>query len=101
MPTDIRPLRPSYRIHKVAKPHPSGLCQRCIEVGYNCRGYVPPENSEVDIPDDQSVISESSTISTIAEDQQLSDGDLTPVASDDEEGTDRFLESKMGELNIK
>lgn len=101
MPTDIRPLRPSYRIHDVNKPHQSDLCQVCIELGYNCRGYIPPENSEADIPDDQSVISEASTISTIAEDQQLSDGDLTPVASDDEEGTDRFLSSKIGKLTIK
>ena len=98
MPHDIQPLRPSYGTHKVTKPHQSDLCQKCIELGYNCRGYVPPANSEVDIPDDQSVISESSTISTIGEDQQLSDGDLTPVASDDE---DRLLESKMSELNIK
>ena len=101
MPKNIQPLKRSGGDF-LSTPHPTELCQRCMELGYNCRQYTPPivsswtgSGSGVDFPDDQSIISESSTISSSwAEEQQLSDGDLTPVASDEEE-TDRFLESKM------
>lgn len=103
MPIDIRPLKP-HKVHVDPKPHLTDLCQRCIELGQNCRDYVPPPNAVselVDIPDDQSIISEASTASTSSfqEDQQLSEDDLTPVVSDEEE-TDRFLELKMKQLKI-
>lgn len=104
MPSDIRPLRRGNRFDGVSKPHETALCQKCKELGYDCRNYVPPQNNTselVEIPDDQSIISEASTASTASfqEYQKLSDEDLTPVASDEEE-TDTFLESKMKSLNI-
>ena len=104
MPSDIRPLRPSGRFTDVQKPHESDLCQKCIELGHNCRNYVPPKDDPdtVDFPDDQSIISEASTASSssFAEDQQLSDQDLTPVCSDEEEA-DRFLEDKLKSMHLK
>lgn len=62
---------------------------------------VPPDEV-ADIPDDQSIISEASTASSSswAEDQQLSDGDVTPVASDDEEGVEQFLKAKMKAMDL-
>ena len=105
MPKNIQPLKRSGGGF-LSTPHPTELCQRCKELGYNCRQYTPSIVSSwtgggVDFPDDQSIISESSTISSSswAEEQQLSDGDLTPVASD-EEDTDRFLESKMKSMTL-
>lgn len=97
MPTGIRPLRPG-RSFLAQKPHESELCQKCIELGYSCREYTPTAES-VDFPDDQSVISEASTASasSLLEDQDLSDGELTPVGSDTEE---ELLEAKMKKLNL-
>ena len=101
MPENIRPLRPG-RGGIIQKPHEQSLCQRCIELGYNCRNYVAPATELADIPDDQSIISEASTASSssFAEDQQLSDGDHTPVASEDEEQVDDFLEARMRDMNL-
>ena len=100
MPEGIRPLRPGRARLTVQKPHESSLCQQCIELGYNCRGFIPPD-VVVDIPDDRSIISEASTASSSswAEEQQLSDENLTPVASDEEE-LESFLDSKMKALDI-
>ena len=95
-------MRPGRGV-KIQKPHEQSLCQKCIELGRNCRDYNPDPATELaDIPDDQSIISEASTASSssFAEDQQLSDGDLTPVASEDEEQVDDFLEAKMRDMNI-
>jgi hypothetical protein len=59
---------------------------------------VPPPGAEEDI-DDQSVFSEASTETSLstAGDQDLSDGDLTPVGSDNED----FLDSAMQNLRIR
>ena len=95
----LQPLKPGRRFSE-PKPHVSELCQKCIELGHNCKNYVPPQTDEsIDIPDDQSIISEASTASSssFTEDQQLSDGDLTPVGSDDEAV---FLESNLKSLKI-
>ncbi len=99
MPKDIRPLRPS-RNFTVQKPHETDLCQRCIELGRNCREYVPTAEDAADIPDDQSIISEASTSSSSswAEEQELTDDERTPVGS---EGEDNFLDSKMKSLKLK
>lgn len=99
MPKDIRPLRPSGRIN-VQKPHETSLCQQCIELGHNCREYVPAAGDTADIPDDQSIISEASTSSSSswAEEQELSDA--TPVASEDEKDVGDFLDSKMENLKL-
>lgn len=99
MPSEIRPLRPGNRFSSTPKPHETTLCEKCIELGYDCRNYAPPQNVLVeDIPDDQSIISEASTASTSSflDDQQLSDGDITPVGSDNED----FIEKKMKDMNI-
>lgn len=97
---DLRPLKPSGRHSNEPKPHISELCQKCIELGpgRNCKDYVPPSTDEsIDIPDDQSIISEASTASSsLINDQQLSDEDSTPVGSDD----DDYLESKLKSLKI-
>jgi hypothetical protein len=95
MPDDLQPLQPgNSRQYEDRRPHETDLCQRCLQLGYNCQNYVPPPWAEEDT-DDQSVISDSSTISTVV-DQDLGDGGLTPVASDDEE----FLESAMQNLRV-
>ena len=82
------------------KPHETELCQKCIELGHNCREYVPPAGDIADFPDDQSIISEASTSSSLswAEEQELSDN--TPVASEDEDEVDDFLDSKMKDLKL-
>ena len=103
MPRDLRPLRPSKHF-TTQKPHDTERCQKCIELGHNCRDYVPPAgDAAVDIPDDQSIISEASTASSSswADEQQLSDEDHTPVASEGEEDIDKFLDSQMKSLNLK
>ena len=139
MPTNIQPLKhgnPS----STQIPHQTSLCQKCIELGYNCRDYSPPPIAFIeDIPDDQSIISDTSTASTFSslndqqdchhyvpppnvlvqdipddqasiisevssasttssflDDQQLSDGDITPVGSDNED----FIVKKMKQMNL-
>lgn len=101
MPEDVRPLHPGGGSNAKA-PHVQSLCQKCIELGHNCRDYVPSPNEVVDIPDDLSVYSEASTTSSSSwsEDQRLSDGERTPVASGDEEQVDDFLEAKMKAMDI-
>lgn len=101
MPTHIRPLKPGRRHNDVPKPHPAELCQKCIELGSNCQEYRPPPGETVDIPDDQSIISVASTASSssFVDDQHLSDEDITPQASD-EEDIDSFLQSKMKSMDI-
>jgi len=78
LPVSLRPLRPRFRREEDRKPHLEDLCQKCQELGYNCRGYA-------DEPDDVSVISESSSVSdSSVSEQDLDEEDLTPVPSDSE-----------------
>lgn len=102
MPKDLRPLKPS-RFSAVQKPHETTLCQQCIELGRNCREYVPPAGDVADFPDDQSIISEASTSSSSSwsDEQQLSDDEHTPVASEGEEEIEDFLDTKMKNLKLK
>ena len=45
-PKSLRPLKPqSHDDDKNRKPHQQDLCQKCQELGYNCRNYVPPPSS--------------------------------------------------------
>ena len=103
MPEDIRPLRYNGGNNSQG-PHESSLCQLCLKLGYNCRNYIAPaeDPEEEDDDDDVSVISEASTTSSSSfpDDQQLSDQDNTPVASDDEEYLEEFLEAKMKDMNL-
>ena len=42
-PKSLRPLKPQpYDDDKNRKPHQQDLCQKCQELGYNCRNYIPP-----------------------------------------------------------
>ena len=79
LPTTLRPLLHRYH-NKDRKPHVQELCEKCQELGYNCRDYTPVEE-----PDDVSVFSESSSVteSSVSE-RDLDEEDLTPVPSDSE-----------------
>ncbi len=103
-PAKIQPLRRGGGPTR-NKPHESALCQKCIELGSNCREYIPPPSAsgDMDFPDDVSIMSEASTISNsswAADDQQLSDGEVTPVASDNEDETEHILLDKMKNLSL-
>lgn len=71
LPRTLRPLRPPRFPHDgINKPHPEELCERCKELGYNCRNT--PSHY-----DEESVISTSDSSVT-------SEGprdDTTPVPS--------------------
>ena len=76
LPRSLRPLRrPRFPLDGVQRPHMEELCERCKELGYNCRN-APTLN------DEESVIStsDSSVVSQGAPD------DTTPVPS--EHGSD-------------
>ena len=59
MPSDVRPLKPS---RAVQNPHDTERCQKCMELGYDCRNqpsepyYILDDNST----DSGSVFSDSS-----------------------------------------
>lgn len=84
-PHELRPLRRNPR-QQVGKPHESELCERCQELGYNCRGQVSEDAS-----DDVSVVSTDST-STDAASIGDFDEEGTPVPSDTEDALDDMLE---------
>ncbi len=100
LPQSLRPL-----LHQVPdephKPHLQHRCQMCKELGRNCRDVSAVRSEEV--ADDESVFSEYSTTSdssaASAPTLQDVDGDVTPVASD-EETTDELLETGLGKLKI-
>ncbi len=101
LPQSLRPL-----LHQEPdephKPHLRHRCQMCKELGRNCRDVSAVRSEEV--ADDESVFSEYSTTSdsSVASAPALQDvdGDVTPVASD-EETTDELLETGLGRLKIK
>ena len=77
LPIHLRPLRPPrYPADGIQRPHRKDLCERCKELGYNCRNASTNN-------DDESVISTSD--SSIASGGPPSD-DTTPVPS--EHGSD-------------
>ena len=107
-PARIRPLLHSGNDHN-RKQHLTEHCQKCKQLGSNCRNYVPcPEPDDDDDDgededfddDDVSVISESdaSSISGLRDDD-LDGRSRTPVPSD-VEATEEFLSSKLGNLGI-
>ena len=100
-PTYIRPLLHGGS-HYSMKQHLTEYCQKCKELGRDCRNYTPPEDpleedddSVEDIPDDVSVRSDASV------DDELDDeGDRqTPVPSD-EDTTEDFLSQHFGNLQL-
>ena len=80
LPLSLRPLLHRFHNDEDRKPHKQELCEKCQELGYNCRQYTP-----VEVDDDVSVFSESSSVteSSVSE-QDLDEEDLTPVPSDSE-----------------
>ena len=102
MPSDVRPLKPSRAVREDQKPHDTERCQKCLELGYNCRDH--PSEPETDYLDDDStdsgsVFSEASTNSSSSF-TDWNDEDRTPVCSDEEE-TDRLLDRGMKRLQLK
>ena len=79
------------------KPHDSEACEMCRKHG-DCRTYRTTGVEEGEWDDDVSIRSDSSSISGLSEDQNLSDG--TPVNSD-EETVDDYLTSHLKQLNMK
>ena len=91
-PTDYRPLIYTGSVSQGG--HESSKCQRCIELGGDCRTYVA-SNTEDEIPDDISLISEASSISSVG-----GDDNTTPVASDSEEYADELLSKQLKDLAL-
>ena len=79
------------------KPHDSEACEMCQKHG-DCRNLRTTGIEEDEWDDNVSVRSESSSISGISDDQNLSD--RTPVNSD-EETVDDYLSSYLKQLNMK
>ena len=75
LPLTLRPLRRTAFPHAVQKPHREDLCERCKELGYNCRTAPSQQDG------DESVISTSDS-SLVSETQRGSGDDVTPVPSD-------------------
>ena len=72
LPTVLRPLRPPrFPLDGIQKPHREDLCERCKELGYNCRNTFSHY-------DEESVISTSDS-SLVSEGTR---DDTTPVPSD-------------------
>lgn len=86
-PHSIRPLLWSQG-DRPKKEHLTKYCEKCKELGRDCRHYIPPEehSDAVDIPDDVSVLSDSSS----TDDAEEYRDDLTPVPSDEETTDDRL-----------
>ena len=96
----IRPLLHSGDRNK--KEHLTQYCQKCNELGQNCRNYIPPSEpandddneEEEEEEDDVSVMSDVSDVDTNDVDEVP-----TPVPSD-EEANEEFLSSKLGNLAL-
>ena len=101
-PIHMRPLLYGGAHHPM-KPHLTDHCQKCKELGRDCRNYTPPEDpdgadddsEEGDIPDDVSVRSDAS-----ADDELDNESDRqTPVPSD-EDTTEDFLDGHLQNLQL-
>lgn len=95
-PSSLQPLRYTEGSSK-QKPHDRGACGMCQKHG-DCRNLHTTGVEQDEWDDDVSIRSESSSISGISDDQNLSDG--TPVNSD-EETVDDYLSSHLKQLNMK
>lgn len=94
-PIRIRPLLHSGDRNK--KEHLTEYCQKCKELGRNCRTYVPPSEPVDDDDEEDDDISVMSDVSDV----DINDVDdiPTPVPSD-EETNEEFLSSKLGNLAL-
>ena len=97
-PTNVRPLRYTGG-NASQKPHDSAACGMCQKVG-DCRNLKSSEVEEGDWDDSASVRSEASSVGDLSEDQNLSDGRITPVNLD-KEAIDDLLSSKLEDLRTK
>ena len=81
------------------KPHDQARCEKCKELGYNCRSYMAGGDvQEVDFEEGKSIISVASSTSTdVTEDHR---GDITPTVSDDEDQVADYLEKKLKNFHI-
>ncbi len=81
------------------KPHDQARCEKCKELGHNCRSYTASDDApEVDFEEGKSIISIASSTSTdVSEDQG---DDVTPTVSDDEEEVDEFLGDKLKNIQL-
>ena len=96
----IQPLKPGGGSGPYQKPHQQELCQKCRELGFNCKSYTPSasgDDKEVDFRDGESIISIASNTSTEVADE---DRDITPTVSDTEEQADEVLEREVKKLSI-
>ena len=88
-PCMLKPLQPRFGRDQSREPHDQERCQMCQELGYNCKGYIPPiDNNAVDDDvdevddDDLSVITGNSSVTEdliSREGSGLDDADLTPT----------------------
>ena len=97
-PTNVRPLRYTGG-NASQKPHDSAACEMCQKVG-DCRNLKSSEVEEGEWDDSTSVRSEASSVGDLSEDQNLSDGRMTPVNLD-KETIDDLLSSKLEDLRMK
>ena len=80
LPVVLRPLRPPQHFRNaIQKPHPEDKCERCKELGYNCRNALTTASAEDE--DELSVISTSDS-SVFLPSNDREGGDVTPVPSD-------------------
>ena len=94
-PCMLKPLQPRFGRDQSREPHDQERCQMCQELGYNCKGYIPPiDNNAVDDDvdevdnDDLSVITGNSSVTEdliSREGSDLDDADLTPTEDDFDE----------------
>ena len=77
LPVNLRPLRPPLHFRTIQKPHPEDKCERCKELGYNCRSAPTAASTEAE---DESVISTSDS-SVVMPSNDREGSDVTPVPS--------------------
>lgn len=79
--------------------HLSEHCQKCKELGKDCRNYTPVSDSTLGDEEDEDFDDNTSIRSDVTDDLNDEDGRLTPVPFD-EKTTDDFLEAKLKKLNM-
>ena len=97
-PHSVQPLKRGSGA-RFQKPHHQARCEKCKELGYNCRGYIAKEDDEeVEFEDGQSISSVASSTSTDVSEEPRDD--VTPTVSDDEEQADEYLSTRVQNLRI-
>ena len=98
-PLRIRPLLHSGDQSK--KEHLTQYCQKCKELGRNCRNYVPPSEQAEDDEEEEEVEDDDVSVMSGVSDVDINDVDNvpTPVPSD-EETNEEFLSNQLGNLAL-